>query len=203
MTDLLDSLIKPTLIVRLALVLALAPATTQVTAPRTEPMNPKVVDESGFTVIGIESRTSNAREATPDGVIPKQWARFMQENLVAEIPNKSDSSVLAVYCDYASNKDGEYNYILGARVSSATVVPAGMVASKVPAGRYAIFTSDRGPVAKVVFEAWQKIWSVPKSSPEGDRAYRADYEVYDERAANPQDTQVDVHVSVNRHRSHQ
>jgi predicted transcriptional regulator YdeE len=187
---------KPTLFVRSAILLALA-TTIHAAAPRKDStMNPTIANESGFTVIGIEARTSNAKEMTPDGVIGKQWARFMKENLAAQIPNKSDSAILAVYTDYASDKDGEYAFILGARATSATQVPKGMMARQVQPGRYAIFTSEKGPVAKIVSETWQHIWSIPKSSPGGNRAYKTDYEVYDERAANPQNAQVEVHVGV-------
>jgi predicted transcriptional regulator YdeE len=185
------------LLASLALVLASGLAWAQSAAPRKESaMNPKVVEEAGFTVVGIEARTSNAKEMSADGVIPKQWARFMQENLAARIPNKADSSILAVYSDYASDGDGQYSFMIGARVTSAKDVPAGMVVKKVPTGRYAIFTSEKGPVGKIVFGLWQKIWTIPKADPGGDRAYRADYEVYDERAVNPEDAQVDVHVGI-------
>jgi predicted transcriptional regulator YdeE len=159
-------------------------------------MNPKVVDEAGFTVIGIAERTTNAKEMSGDGVIGKQWARFMQENMLSQIPNRADVSIVAVITDYASDKDGEYTHLIGARVTSAAEVPSGMVVKKVPAGRYAIFTSDRGPVAKVVVGTWQKIWAAPKIAPGGDRAYKADYEVYDERAADPENAQMDVHVGI-------
>jgi predicted transcriptional regulator YdeE len=159
-------------------------------------MNPKVVDEAGFTVIGIAVRTTNAKEMGPDGVIGKQWGRFMQENLLGQIPNKADSSIIGVITDYASDKDGEYTNIVGARVTSAAEVPPGMVARKVPAGRYAIFTSEKGPVAQVVVALWKKIWTIPKSSPGGDRAYKADYEVYDERAADPQNAQMEIHLGI-------
>jgi len=159
-------------------------------------MNPKLANEPGFTVIGIEARTSNAKEMTPDGVIGKQWARFVKENLAAQIPNKADAAVVALYTDYASDKDGEYTFLLGARVTSASQAPAGMAANRVPSGRYAIFASEKGPVAKVVVETWQKIWSIAKGSPGGDRAYQTDYEVYDERAASPQEAQVEIHIGI-------
>jgi predicted transcriptional regulator YdeE len=71
-----------------------------------------------------------------------------------------------------------------------------MVARKIPAGRYAVFTSDKGPAAKVVPEVWMRINSLPKSAVGGDRVYRADFEIYDERAANPQNSQVDVYVGI-------
>jgi predicted transcriptional regulator YdeE len=159
-------------------------------------MTPTVVDEAGFTVIGIEARTSNAREMTGAGVIAQQWARFVHENMAAQIPNKLDLSILAVYTDYAGDQDCEYTFVIGARVDSETKAPSGMVARRVPAGRYALFTSEKGPVEKIVIETWQRIWSVPKTAPGGDRAFQTDFEVYDQRAANPRDAQVDVYIGI-------
>lgn len=159
-------------------------------------MNPKVVEEAGFNVIGIADRTTNAKEMSGEGVIGKQWARFFQDNVLAQIPNKSDTSIIAVITDYASDKDGEYTHLIGARVTSTVDVPADMVVKKVPAGKYAIFTSEKGPVAQVVVATWKRIWMQPKTAPGGDRAYKADYEVYDERARDPENTQMDVHVGV-------
>jgi len=159
-------------------------------------MNPKVVERGAFTVIGIAARTSNARELTPKGIIGKQWGRLMQEGLLAKIPNKADQDIVAVYTDYASDHHGEYTYILGARVNSDTDVPAGMLAKKLPAGKFAVFTSEKGAAAKVVAEAWTKINSLPHSAVGADRVYRADYEIYDERAADPQNLQVDVYVGI-------
>jgi predicted transcriptional regulator YdeE len=159
-------------------------------------MNPKVVRQTGFTVVGIAVRTSNAKEMTPDGVIGKQWARLMQEGLPGKIPNRADKSVVAVYTDYASDNNGEYTYLLGARVTSDSNVPAGMVAKKIPAGRYAVFTSEKGRAAKVVPETWMRINSLPKSAVGGDRVYGADFEIYDERAADPENSQVDVYVGI-------
>jgi predicted transcriptional regulator YdeE len=159
-------------------------------------MKPRTVREPGFTVLGIAGRTSNAKEMSSQGIISKQWERLMKEAVLNKIPNRVDSAIVAVYTDYASDKDGEYTYVVGAKVSSEDHVPPGMVAKTVPAGSYAVFTSEKGPVGKVVFETWNKIWSVPKSSPGGDRAYGADFEVYDERAADPNSAQVDVYVGI-------
>jgi predicted transcriptional regulator YdeE len=155
-------------------------------------MNPKVVDQAGFTVMGIEARTNNAREMSGTGVIASQWARFMKENLVARIPGKADAAILAVYSDYVSDQNGEYSFMIGARVSSAAQAPAGMAVRKVPAGRYAIFTSEKGPVEKVVMATWQKIWAATDI----ERAYKVDFEVYDDRAHDPKNAQVDICVGI-------
>ena len=157
-------------------------------------MTPKIVEGKEFTVVGISTRTTNAKEKSGKGVIAHQWDRFMKEGLLSKIPNKVDSNILAVYTDYESDSNGEYTFIIGAKVRSAEAVPSGMVAKKIPAGRYAVFTSERGFVGKVVPETWSHILAVPKSAPGGNRAYQADFELYDQRAADPQNAQVEIYV---------
>lgn len=159
-------------------------------------MNSKIVERPEFLAAGIAIRTSNAKEMTADAVIGKQWERLMQEGVLAKIPNRIDSSVVAVYSEYASDKDGEYTFLLGARVTSDAGMPAGIVARKVPAGKFAVFTTTRGPAYQVVPETWAHINSLPRNSPGGDRLYRADYEIYDERAKDPQDMQADIYVGI-------
>lgn len=159
-------------------------------------MTPKVVQQSGFTVIGIAVRTSNAKEMTADGAIGKQWARFFQDGVMGRIPNKADQSIVAVYTDYASDKNGEYTFLLGARVTSDADIPTGMVARKIPATKYAVFTTEKGPGPKVVPKAWSKINSLPQSAVGGDRVYLADFEIYDQRAADPQNLQADIYVGI-------
>ncbi len=171
-------------------------AVEQLKKLKDEAMNPKVVDRDGFTVIGIAVRTSNAKEMTPDGVIGKMWGRLFQEGLLAKIPSKADSSIVAVYTDYASDHNGEYTYLLGARVTSDTDVPAGMVAKKIPSGKFAVFTSEKGPAPQVVPATWMKINSLPQNAVGGDRLYQADYEIYDERARDPASLQMDVYVGI-------
>jgi len=60
-----------------------------------------------------------------------------------------------------------------------------------------MFTSEKGPVYKIMFELWHRIWAIPKSTPGGDRAYKTDFEIYDQRATGPENSQVDVYVGIN------
>jgi len=159
-------------------------------------MNPKVIQQDGFTVIGISARTTNAKEMTPEGLIGATWGRLFQEGILDKIPNKADPRIIAVYTDYASDHNGEYTFLLGSRVTSDADVPAGMIAKKVPAGKYAVFTSDKGPGPQVVPALWMKIDSLPPGSIGTDRAYRADFEIYDERAMDPQNLQMDAYVGL-------
>ena len=155
------------------------------------------VEQKEFTVVGISARTTNAQEAAGKGVIAKQWDRFYKEGILDKIPNRTDSAIYAVYCDYASDRNGEYAFIIGGKVGNASDVPAGMVARTVSAGKYAVITSEKGPMPKNIVEAWQTVWS-PEDQARlgGKRAYKTDFEVYDERASNPQDSQIDIYVGV-------
>jgi CubicO group peptidase (beta-lactamase class C family)/predicted transcriptional regulator YdeE len=171
-------------------------AVEQLKKLRGEMMAPIVMDAAGFTVVGITARTSNPKEMTADGVIGKQWGRLIQEGLIEKIPNKADPSIVAVYTDYATDHNGEYTFLLGSRVTSDADVPPGMVSKKIAAGKFAVFTTDKGPADQVLPAAWMKINSLPKTAVGGDRAYRADYEIYDERARDPQNLQADIYVGI-------
>ena len=161
-------------------------------------VKPRVVQLDAFEVMGIEVRTNNAKEVSADRLIPKLWLRVSKEHALDSVPDKVEQNIYAVYTDYASDADGDYTLVLGAkcRPSPDTLTPKGMVVKPVPAGRYAVFTSGRGPVAKIVVETWKQIWSYYQSSANGQRAYRADFELYDQRAADPNNAQVEIYIGV-------
>src|SRR5580704_10918765 len=160
-------------------------------------VEPKIVEQPGFSVIGIQVRTSNAKEFTGGGTIAKQWDRFFREGIASKIPNKVDSTIYAIYTNYASDHNGEYDFIIGMKVSSVSDVPQGTVAMQVPSGRFAVITSAKGPVAQVVPQAWQRVYSLDDNKQLGGaRAYKADFELYDQRSQNPQDSQVDLYVGL-------
>jgi predicted transcriptional regulator YdeE len=160
-------------------------------------MKPNVVEQSEFSIIGIQIRTSNAKEMTSQGDIPKQWSKFYKEGIADKIPNKVDPTIYAVYTNYASDYNGEYDIIIGIKVTGDSDVPPGMVVKTIPNGRFAIITSATGPVEQVVPQAWQRVYSLDqKRQLGGARAYKADFEVYDPRSQNPQGAQVDLYIGL-------
>jgi predicted transcriptional regulator YdeE len=158
---------------------------------------PKKVHQDSFFVVGIEARTTNSKEMTGAGEIPKQWQKFFQDGIAEKIPSKIDGTIYAVYTDYASDRTGEYSFVIGVKVPPNAETPSGLVLRKIPAGDYAVVTSNKGLASRVVPGAWQQIWALEdKAQLGGARAYRADYEVYDQRATDPQNSQVDVYVGL-------
>lgn len=162
-----------------------------------EAAKPRVFHHGGFSIVGIEARTTNAKEMGADGIIGKQWQKFFQDGVLQKIPSKVDGNIYAVYSDYASDHNGEYSHTIGARIPDGSPVPAGLVLKSIPAGNYAVLTSEKGAVAKVVPAAWQREWDLEqKQALGGMRAYKADYELYDQRAADPANSQVDLYIGL-------
>lgn len=153
-------------------------------------------DQPGFTVVGLSVRTNNAIEATSSGKIGQLWAQFLSGRLADTIPSRADNKVIAVYTDYASDEKGDYTYILGVRVTETGHVPAGMVAREVPAGNYALVESEDGPPSRVVPEAWKWIWSMPPQDLGGKRAFRTDFEEYDEAGLAKQSCRAGIYLSL-------
>jgi len=112
-----------------------------------------------------------------------------------KIPDKSGSNLYALYSEYASDHNGEYTFTVGAPVKFGTAAPAGMILKQIPAGRYAVLSTEKGPFPKVIPEAWQRIF---KLEDEGKlkRIYQIDFELYDERALDPLNAQVDLYIGV-------
>ena len=150
----------------------------------------------GFYMAGLSTRTNNAAEMSGKGKIGNVWQSFLQPGLVSKIPNKLGVDLIAVYTDYETDHTGHYTYLLGLPVVSAEGMPANLTLRHVSPGSYAVVTSRRGPIKEVVREVWQRIWSMSEKELGGERAFLCDYEVYDQRSADPENAQIDVYVSL-------
>lgn len=151
--------------------------------------------EKSFYVIGISARTSNAQELSGNGVIGKLWHHFFSHSLLARISNRIDADIIAVYFDYASDKEGDYNFLIGARVKNLDHVPDEMVGYEVPAQKYALFTSEQGQMPGVEVALWQQIWE-DEDAGNLKRAYIADYVVYGKRSHDLANAIVDIYIGL-------
>jgi predicted transcriptional regulator YdeE len=149
-----------------------------------------------FYVAGWLIRTKNADETGGASKIGPLWQHFMQGNLVTEVPNRSDHALIVVYSNYASDEKGEYDYLLGARVSSVENLPSGMTWRKVEPGTYAVILTDKGQMPGVLQAAWARIWNMTPAELGGKRAFVTDYEIYDQRSADLQSAQVEIHIGL-------
>ncbi|MGE7692182.1 effector binding domain-containing protein [Lysinibacillus sp. NPDC097214] len=156
---------------------------------------PVVMNKESFQIVGISARTSNANEFTAQAKIPQLWSDFYHQNVVGQIANAVNHVTYGLYSDYETDVNGEYSITLGVEVLAANEIPEGMFVKTVPAAKYLVFTSNKGPFEEVVVKAWQDVWAWFASSGV-ERTYTGDFEMYDERCANPQEAQVDIYIAI-------
>lgn len=148
-------------------------------------------NENEFYLVGWESRTNNKVEMAGNGAISKMWERVFKENLKGEIPNPTSEEIYAVYSNYESDENGDYDYFIGYKVKDLNNVPHGLKGKKILAGPYRKFETEKGLPHNVVPQCWVKIWAELK----GKRAFKTDYEIYEMKDQCPKDT-VDIFVGV-------
>lgn len=159
------------------------------------PMTREMIDAPVY-VAGWQIRTNNATEMSADGEIGKLWQRFYQQNLAAQIPHRAGTDLMVVYSHYSSDENGDYDYLLGGRVTSVENLPAGMTYTVVQPGPYAVVMTEVGAMPGVLQAAWRRIWRMTPAELGGRRAFQTDYEIYDQRSANPKQAQVEIHFGL-------
>jgi predicted transcriptional regulator YdeE len=153
----------------------------------------KIINKDKMLLVGLETRTSNQAELSGQGKIAGTIQKFYEKYL-AQIANRADNSVLAVYTDYDSDEHGEYTYFYGVSVNNAENIPDGLSVRTIQTASYEVLSSRTGPLHDIVFELWQKVWQ--DSTLKQRRAYLADFEVYDERCQDMTKAQVDAYISI-------
>ncbi len=143
-----------------------------------------------FHVIGISVRTRNEdQHITKD--IQKLWNTFMEQGVSDKIPNKSNETLYGIYTDYENGASGYYKAIVGCKVDSLESIPEGMVGTTIKNGSYSKFVAKGDVTQEAIPDAWAKIWRSDLN-----RTYATDFEVYDDRAIDPKNAEVDIFVGV-------
>jgi predicted transcriptional regulator YdeE len=161
-------------------------------------MKKELANKSTIKMIGLSARTNNKNEMDPaTSKIGELAGRFWSQNLGAQIADRKNPGVtLAVYTEYDSNEHGDYTYYIGEEVNSFENVPAEFHPLTIPAANYQKFTTPSGKMPAVVIDAWQQIWKMSDEQLEAERAYVADFEVYDQRAADPANASLDIYIGI-------
>lgn len=150
-------------------------------------------------LVGISVRTSyNIEQAMEEGNIYPCVMRYFQTALFDKIPHrKTPGTTYCVYTDYESDYTGAYTYFIGEEVISFEEGMAEELKTMIiPQQSYAKFTTKPLPMPEVVIESWKKIWAMSASDLGANRRYDADFEVYDERAADHENIVLDLYVGV-------
>ena len=149
-------------------------------------------------LVGISVRTSLQNEMNPaTAKIAPTVGKFLAEQYGEQISHRVKPGVLyACYTDYEDEYRAGYTYFIGEEVSTFSNLPAGASTLMIPAGNYTRFTTEKGVMPLVLISAWQNIWLMGESGLGGKRRYNVDFEIYDERAKDPQNTVIDIYIGL-------
>ena len=125
--------------------------------------------------------------------------RFCMDDMPAKISQrKNPGRVFAVYTNYDNDEHGAYTYFIGEEVHSFERIGSEFETLTIPAQTYIKLTSNPGSMPAVVINLWQNIWSMKPSELGGQRAYVADFEIYDERSQDPSNVVLDIYIGINK-----
>lgn len=161
-------------------------------------MQKSAVTKPTIKLIGLTTRTSNQQEQNPaTAKIGALVQQYFSQGIANKILDRTTPGVTySVYTDYESDHHGEYTYFIGEEVSSVNDIPTGLQLITIPQSQYQRFTTQAGPMPTVVIQAWQNIWQMSPQDLGGQRRYIADFEIYDERATDPNKSVVDIYIGI-------
>lgn len=161
-------------------------------------MKKQLANKSEIKLVGLTARTNNKNEMNPQtSKIGELMGRYWSQNIAAQISNRKNPGVtLSVYTEYDSNEHGDYTYFVGEEVSAFANIPSVLQKLTIPPAKYQKFTTPQGKMPEVVINAWQQIWKMSANDFGGERAYVADFEIYDQRAADPANASLDIYIGI-------
>ncbi|MEJ0106524.1 MAG: GyrI-like domain-containing protein [Bacteroidota bacterium] len=144
-----------------------------------------------FTLTGLALKTktwnANGQSAIDCGSL---WQQFEKGNYADKIPGKLGDDIIAVYHNYEGDHTQPFSYFIGCRVAAGSAMPEGMDSLTIEKATYQQFIA-KGKMPDCVGNTWREIWKTNI-----DRAYIADFEVYDERSKDWNDALVDIFIGV-------
>jgi predicted transcriptional regulator YdeE len=152
-------------------------------------MNKIAMQEFKLIGLGLKTKTSNenGKSAIDCGTL---WQQFEAGKYADKIQEKLTNQILAVYHNYEGDYSKPFSYFIGCKVKGDAEVPKGMNSLIIPDQRYEQFIA-KGIMPDCVADKWKEIWSADMS-----RAYKADFEIYDERSKDWKNAEVDIFISV-------
>jgi predicted transcriptional regulator YdeE len=148
--------------------------------------------KSEFKLVGLKLHHKTTNDGGQSSVdCGNLWQKFETENFAERIPDKLSAAIYAVYFDYEGDYTKPFSYFIGCKVKIDTDTLQGMDNLIIPAGSFTKVIA-KGKMPDCVANSWKDIWSSKI-----DRAYKYDFEIYDERSKDWSNAEVEIFVSNN------
>ncbi len=153
-----------------------------------------------FVIIGTTVRTNNKNEMNPESAkIGKHFQAYFQNKVAENFKDRCfPNTTYSIYTEYESDEHGEFTHFIGEVVKNSKENLEHLQYKKliIPACKYKKFTTVPGTIPNNVVAAWQNIWKLDPSSLGGKRCYIADFEIYDQRAYQQENSVVDIFIGI-------
>ncbi len=148
-------------------------------------MTMKIKRIKKLMISGISVTTNNNNEINEDTQkIPSLWEQYDNEHIHAKTLNRSkDSSLYAVYSNYTSDLNGDFDVMVGVEVTK----PKNVIT--IENQKFLVFTKQ-GELPEVAFEAWQEVWDYFANESEYERKYTIDFEKYSKR------DEIEIYIAI-------
>lgn len=171
------------------------PSEDKMTIKRIEPA--RIEELPSFMLAGISAVTTNEAELSKDGKIGKLFEQFHSQNIGKKLGvNIQENGHYSCYFNYEQGDAGHYEIMVSVRIQEALQLQnLDMIkAFTVPAAKYAVFVTERGPIIEMVQRTWADIWQWSQQ-PGNNRAFTGDFEYYS-KDINPEDGQAEIYISI-------
>lgn len=156
-------------------------------------MQKELINNPEILVMGFCTRANNTTQIHKIGELV---AEYFSKGWAEKIPyRKTPGITISGFTDYASDEHGDYTYFIGEMVTHVELIEP-LCAFTIPQGEYIKFTTSSGKMPEVIINTWRQIWQMSPKDLGGNRNYRFDYELYDQRAADPHHTVADIYIGV-------
>ena len=152
-------------------------------------MSKTIIKEIHLIGLSLKTKTTNTGgQSSVD--CTNLWHTFDDGRYADRITNKMSDEILGVYHHYEGDSSKPFFYFIGYKVKEGTPVPDGLESLIIPEGTYEKIAVT-GKMPDCVTDAWKQVWAA-----DYPRTYQTDFEVYDQRAKDWNNAEVDVYVSV-------
>jgi predicted transcriptional regulator YdeE len=148
------------------------------------------VNISAFKLVGLGLSKKTTNEGGQSSVdCGNLWQKFEKENYAERMPGRLSNEIYAVYYNYEGDYTKPFSYFIGCKVSNDAEVPQGMDSLLIPSQQY-IKVISKGKMPDCIVNSWKDIWHS-----EINRAYKYDFEVYNERSKDWNNAAIDIFIS--------
>jgi predicted transcriptional regulator YdeE len=161
-------------------------------------LEPARIEElPSFTLAGVSAITTNEAEFSGAGKIVRLFEQFHSQHIAEHLSHYvQQPGQYSCYFNYEQGDAGYYTVMVGVHIREVKQDQSlGSVSTfTVPASKYAVFVTERGPIIEMVQRAWTDIWEWSRQ-PGNHRVFTGDFEYYRPNI-NPNDGQVDIYIAI-------